>query len=172
MAPFSRKEIEALLDVCQYTRRTHTEDRRSFRMRRPKAKRDTALILFLLDTGVRIGELCRLKYGHVNLKEKSSEGQRPTAWGSRFCSPRAVCWSQGGARSKVMALDCSSAWRSLPQIRHNIAELFEGGFEVFDHVGGDEVGIGQIGGFFEGFVANPEDVEVDFVAGQEFIVGE
>ncbi|MBN2007391.1 MAG: tyrosine-type recombinase/integrase [Anaerolineae bacterium] len=73
VASFTREEIEALLDACQYTKRADTKTRRSFRMQRPEALRDTALLLFLLGTGVRIGELCRLKYGHVNLKEKSAE---------------------------------------------------------------------------------------------------
>lgn len=73
VTPFTRDEIEALLDACQYTRRADTDARRSFRMQRPESARDTAMLLFLLDTGVRIGELCRLKYGHVNLKEKNAE---------------------------------------------------------------------------------------------------
>ncbi len=44
--------------------------------------------------------------------------------------------------------------------------------EVFDDVGGDDFGGGQIGGFFEGFVFQPEDVEVDLVALDQLFVGE
>ena len=36
--------------------------------------------------------------------------------------------------------------------------------EVFDDLGGDGVGIGEIGAVFEAFVFEPEDVEVEFVA--------
>lgn len=37
-------------------------------MRRPSANRDQALIMFLLDTGVRASELCSLLIGDVDLK--------------------------------------------------------------------------------------------------------
>ena len=36
---------------------------------------------------------------------------------------------------------------------------------------GDHVGVGKIGGVFEGVVFEPEDVEAGFVAGDEFVVG-
>jgi hypothetical protein len=35
--------------------------------------------------------------------------------------------------------------------------LFEGGFEVFDDFLGEDVGVGEIVGFFEAFVTQPED---------------
>ena len=47
---------------------------------------------------------------------------------------------------------------SIPQIRGDFAELFEGGFEIFDDLLGENIGIGEIVGFFEAFVAEPEDV--------------
>ena len=37
-------------------------------MRRPTANRDQALIMFLLDTGLRASELCSLLVGDVDLK--------------------------------------------------------------------------------------------------------
>jgi len=42
--------------------------------------------------------------------------------------------------------------------------LGEGGLEVFDDFGGDDVGSGKIGAVFEAFVFEPEDVEVELVA--------
>ena len=48
--------------------------------------------------------------------------------------------------------------------------MFEGGFEVVDDFLGDDVGVGKIGGVFEGVVFEPEDVEAGFVAGDEFVV--
>jgi hypothetical protein len=42
--------------------------------------------------------------------------------------------------------------------------LFEGGFELFDDLLRGNVGIEEVGGFFEAFVTAPEDVEAGYVA--------
>ena len=65
---FSKEEIEKLIKFCLYTRESQPYNRRSFVMRRPSANRDQALIMFLLDTGVRASELCSLLVGDVDLK--------------------------------------------------------------------------------------------------------
>jgi hypothetical protein len=49
------------------------------------------------------------------------------------------------------------------QVICDLAELFESGFEVFDDLLGENIGIGEIVGFFEAFVSEPEDVEAGFV---------
>jgi len=49
------------------------------------------------------------------------------------------------------------------EIIRDFAELFEGGFEVFDDFLGGNVRVGQVVGFFEGFVSKPEDIEAGFV---------
>jgi len=51
--PFTRDEIKAMLDACELTRMANTSDRRRFRWRRSTARRDRAIILTLLDTGLR-----------------------------------------------------------------------------------------------------------------------
>ncbi len=60
--PFTEDEIRRLLHAAEYTQHT---DRR---VRRPTWKRNTALIILLLDTGIRVGELCRLKIADVRLE--------------------------------------------------------------------------------------------------------
>jgi integrase/recombinase XerD len=65
---FTKEEIEALLKACEYCREAVTNQRRKFTMRRPTARRDWAIILTLLDTGLRAGELCSLRIGDVDLK--------------------------------------------------------------------------------------------------------
>lgn len=65
---FTREHIEALLKVAEYTKESDPVDRRKFRMRRSTAKRDIAIILTLLDTGVRATELCSLRIGDVDVK--------------------------------------------------------------------------------------------------------
>jgi len=60
--PFTEDEIRRLLHAAAYTQRA---DRR---VHRPTWKRNTALIILLLDTGIRVGELCRLKIADVRLE--------------------------------------------------------------------------------------------------------
>ena len=63
----TREEVARMLKACTYTRATVSATRRSFVTRRPSANRDTALILVLLDTGIRASELCALKIEDVDL---------------------------------------------------------------------------------------------------------
>jgi len=68
ISPFSNKEIYAIISACDRTGPAKTEKRIPFTMTRPTAKRDKAIILFLLDTGIRVSELSRLKVGDVFLE--------------------------------------------------------------------------------------------------------
>lgn len=65
---FTKDEIDALLKVCSHTRKAETRYRESFSFARPTAKRDRAIILMLLDTGLRSREITSLLIGNVNLK--------------------------------------------------------------------------------------------------------
>jgi len=64
----TREEVERMLKACTYSRDADTPVRRSFTMRRPTASRDIAILLVLLDTGLRASEFCALKVGDVDLK--------------------------------------------------------------------------------------------------------
>ncbi len=68
VAAFSQEDLAALIKACAYARETNPGNRHNFVTRRPTAKRDEALILFLLDTGLRASELCHLKIGEVDMK--------------------------------------------------------------------------------------------------------
>ena len=48
--------------------------------------------------------------------------------------------------------------------------MFEGGFEVVDDFLGQNVRVGEIVGFFEAFVSEPEDVEAGLIAIDEIFV--
>jgi len=65
--PYCEDEVRQILAACLYTKMAATDGRKSFKMRRPTATRDRAIILLLLETGIRLGELSRLKIEDVNL---------------------------------------------------------------------------------------------------------
>lgn len=68
IVPFTEDEIRALLKACEHTKLVVDSNRKSYQCRRPTAVRDRALILLLLDTGLRAGECVRLRVCDVNLE--------------------------------------------------------------------------------------------------------
>jgi len=66
--PFTNDEVKRLLSACSTTSQCITSNRASFRMKRPSAERDKAIILSLLDTGMRVSELARIKIEDLNLE--------------------------------------------------------------------------------------------------------
>lgn len=66
--PFTKNEIASILSAVEYTAFANTEKRKSFRMRRSTAKRDRAIILLLLDSGIRVSECARLLVSDINLE--------------------------------------------------------------------------------------------------------
>jgi len=65
---FTQKELGLMLKACLHSRESDTNFRRKFVMKRPSANRDQAIILMLLDTGLRASELCALTIGDVDVK--------------------------------------------------------------------------------------------------------
>jgi integrase/recombinase XerD len=70
--PFSHDDIRALLRAAAFTDPAITRGRKSFRMKRATAARDLAMVLLLLDTGLRVSEMGRLKIADVDLFESGS----------------------------------------------------------------------------------------------------
>lgn len=66
--PFTEHEVKKLLEFSEYTPEFERSNAKPYRIRRPTRLRDRAVILTLLDTGMRIGELCRLEIRDVNLQ--------------------------------------------------------------------------------------------------------
>ncbi len=65
--PLSREEVVAILTACESTRAASTKGRAAFAMRRDTALRDRAIVLVLLDAGLRASELCHLTVDDVDL---------------------------------------------------------------------------------------------------------
>lgn len=68
--PLSREDVELLLDACAYTREYERPGKAACRNARLTAERDRLIITFLLDTGVRVSELCDLEIGHIDLRNR------------------------------------------------------------------------------------------------------
>ena len=65
----TKEEVSALLKACDSSRSWKT--RSDISNRRPSADRDRAIIMTLLDTGVRASELCGICFGDLNLGSNS-----------------------------------------------------------------------------------------------------
>jgi integrase len=66
--PFKKEEIELLRKARDFCEEVVTDHRRKFILQRSTSKRDKAILLTLLDTALRAGELCALRVGDVDMK--------------------------------------------------------------------------------------------------------
>jgi integrase/recombinase XerD len=104
--PLSQEEVEQLLNACVQKRSWKTAQRTATanELSRPTADRDRALIMLLLDTGMRASELCGMRMADLNMaanrikvlgkgnKERSVYFGKRTAkalW--KYVGPRAAC---------------------------------------------------------------------------------
>jgi integrase/recombinase XerD len=88
--PFTQDEVERMLKACLYTREADTNMRHKYVMRRPTANRDQAIILVLVDTGLRALELCSLKVGDVEIKRGKVEVKHGVEGGAKGGKGRMV----------------------------------------------------------------------------------
>lgn len=65
--PLTQAQVEAVLKACDSTAEAKTAIRRSFTMPRGTATRDKAIIIVLVDTGLRASEVCALTRADVEL---------------------------------------------------------------------------------------------------------
>jgi integrase/recombinase XerD len=80
IVPYSREELQAMLRSCDRTRGYSRPGRRACDNSRPTALRDRAILLLLVDTGVRASELCGLHIHEADLRNHrlivTGKGQR------------------------------------------------------------------------------------------------
>lgn len=65
--PFSEDEVERMVRACERSAKAKTTRRNTYTMKRATAARDTALIMLMLDTGLRASEVCRLRVENISL---------------------------------------------------------------------------------------------------------
>jgi integrase/recombinase XerD len=87
---FTQEEVERMLKACIYTREAVTYIRHKFVMRRATANRDQAIILVLLDTGLRALELCSLRIGDIDIRRGKVEVRHGTEGGAKGGKGRMV----------------------------------------------------------------------------------
>ena len=59
---------------------------------------------------------------------------------------------------------------SRTQVSQNQLELFKRCAQVFDDLGGDHVGVFQVGRVFQAVVLEPEDVEAELIPLRELVI--
>lgn len=69
--PYTEEEVKRLIKACGKMKPSTPTNRAAYQAKRSTAKRDQLIIMILLDTGMRVSELCRLKYTDINLENKS-----------------------------------------------------------------------------------------------------
>ncbi len=97
--PFTREEVGALLKACTVSREAQPADRRAFVMRPYEADRNQAIILVLLDTGLRAGELCALNVGDYVEKTGRLEVKHGPSGGSKGRKGRLVYLGKAARRT-------------------------------------------------------------------------
>jgi len=88
--PLTQEGVQRMLKVCVYSREAHPSNRRSFIMHLPFGHRDQAIILTLIDTGLRAMELCKLLIGNIDLKTGRVEVKHGVIGGAKGGKGRTV----------------------------------------------------------------------------------
>ncbi|MCD4674123.1 MAG: site-specific integrase, partial [Anaerolineaceae bacterium] len=102
--PFTQEEVQTMLKVCLYSREVHPGNRRSFVMRLANGARDQAVILVLLDTGLRASELCSLRITNIDLKTGRTEIKHGVVGGAKGGKGRTVFLGKATRRSVMRYL--------------------------------------------------------------------
>ncbi len=70
IVPFSLDDIRRILDTLAYTKPYTRPGKRASRHKLPDADRNRAIVLFLLDTGMRASEICGLKISGLDMRNR------------------------------------------------------------------------------------------------------
>jgi len=97
--PLTQEEVEHMLKACINSREARTSNRRSFTMRLRFNHRDQAIILTLIDTGLRAMEVCKLLIGNIDLKTGRVEVKHGVIGGAKGGKGRTVYLGKAARRA-------------------------------------------------------------------------
>ncbi|GAB4514068.1 MAG: site-specific tyrosine recombinase XerD [Anaerolineae bacterium] len=128
IVPFTPDEIRALLDACEYSAPWDRQWRKGIRSRRPTALRDRAIVLMLVDSGIRVGELVALRVGdydprrgQVTIRHGKGDKARVIFVGN---ATRQAIWKYLGERPNITEEDPLFATKDgKPMDRHNVRKM-------------------------------------------------
>ncbi len=109
VVPLSKTDVRLILAAVEKTATWRSEKRQPAQMTRGTRYRDRAIVLFLLDTGVRAQELCSLVVGDVDMKSGAVQVRRGKGDKGRTVylgtTARAALWSYLSRREDVQPED-------------------------------------------------------------------
>lgn len=73
IVPYTKEDVKAMLAQCEHKREHRWRDHEGWTQRRPTSLRDEAIILLLLDTGMRASELCHLHICDLDLANQRTK---------------------------------------------------------------------------------------------------
>ena len=107
--PFTENEIKTIIDVADWTAHWDTRLGKNVRSKRPTWRRDLAIIVLLLDTGLRVSEMCKLKIGdyqqengRLMVRHGKGNKQRPVFLGA---TAQRVLWRYLMSRDRIKPAD-------------------------------------------------------------------
>lgn len=126
---FSKEDIAKLVAGATYTQ-VEKDNGQKYRIKRPNSERDRAIIYMLLDTGMRLGEMTRLRVGDVNL-ETGEVNIRPHRDGRKAkgrtvylgTRTRQVIWRYTAKQQATIDMSVSFFNLTAPSIRHVVNRI-------------------------------------------------
>jgi len=104
--PFTETDIKAIMTACDRRSMAYSRPgKRACDMSRAEAVRDRAIVLLLLDTGMRASELCGLQLRHVDLKNK-----------------QVLVWGKGSKERivPICARTANAVWKHISENRKDV----------------------------------------------------
>lgn len=128
--PYSRQEIAAMLDATGQTSAWRSRNGRVVRSQRPEALRDRAILLVLLDSGLRASEICDLRIadhdqrtGQLHVRKGKGDKGRYVYLGD---TSRKAIWRYLASRPEPLPGDPIFATKTgLPMERNSLGNMIE-----------------------------------------------